>query len=101
MKVIGPHAEEGEGEGTDIVAFANTSVDVFKEVLDSLRKRSVWQCSQHKNKNGDLCVSVHSIKTKTEICVSVCRSIKKNKQKRRSVWQCSQHCRSGSEQGNG
>ena len=47
MKVIGPHAEEGEGEGTDIVAFANTSVDVFKEVLDSLRKRSVWQCSQH------------------------------------------------------
>ena len=50
MKVIGLRTEEGEGEGTNIVAFVNALIDVFKEVLDSLHKlgRSV-------------CVSVHSI----------------------------------------
>ena len=38
MKVIGLRAEEGEGEGTDIVAFVNALIDVFEEVLDSLHK---------------------------------------------------------------
>ena len=38
MKVIGLRTEEGEGEGTHIVAFVNALIDVFEEVLDSLHK---------------------------------------------------------------